>query len=137
MAPEVMQAGEDLEGEENKDDEREIEDDDEELDKGIEDDRDREREKDKTDKRRYGRKADIWSLGMTLCELATGLPPFKSAPAAIYAVCVSRKLPQFPMDSFSDLAHNFLKRCLVYETRERADCQELQEHPFMKPKVSL
>ena len=85
-------------------------------------------------KRKYGRKADIWSLGMTLCELANGSPPFKTAAAAIFAVCVSKKWPSFP-EIFSDVAHSFLARCLVYEPKRRADCQELQEHPFMKPKV--
>lgn len=57
----------------------------------------------------YGRKADIWSLGMTLHELSTGSPAYKSAAAAIYAVCVSKKLPSFPQ-GYSDIAHHFLSR---------------------------
>lgn len=116
MAPEVMQAGEEedlLQASESR------------L-VGGEEENERQR--------KYGRKADIWSLGMTLCELANGDPPFKNAAVAIYAVCVSRKLPSFP-EAFSDFAHSFLANCLVYDPRRRANCEDLLQHPFMQPKV--
>jgi serine/threonine protein kinase len=85
---------------------------------------------------KYGRKADIWSLGMTLCELATGDSPYKNGAAAIYAVCISKQLPSFP-GVFSNEAHNFLSRCLNYDVKARADAVELQMHIFMSPKVKL
>ena len=57
----------------------------------------------------YGRKADVWSLGITMCEMAHGRPPFKNGPSAIYAVCVSKEIPTLP-DSMTPDAHEFLSK---------------------------
>ncbi len=61
----------------------------------------------------YGRKTDIWSIGITLCEMATARSPFKNAASAIYSVCVSKEYPRLP-SHMSDDACNFLDR---YQTR--------------------
>jgi serine/threonine protein kinase len=60
-------------------------------------------------KKGYGKRADIWSVGITLCEMALGKVPFANAGAAIYAVCVSKRFPGFP-DEFTMDAHRFLDR---------------------------
>eukprot|EP01041_Mallomonas_annulata_P004445 gene4445-8858_t len=87
------------------------------------------------DKKGYGRKADVWSLGITICEMARGTAPFRSGAAAIYAVLVTKELPTLP-DHMSEEAHSFLSRCLVVSPGERASCKDLQEHPFIAAQIT-
>lgn len=107
----------------------------------------------------YGRKTDIWSLGVTLVEMAIGKAPFRNSAAAIYSVCVSKEYPSFPNDMSND-ATSFLNRylnvlyipqlfyrivtmaisihhrCLVADSHSRASSQDLLEHPFLKNRVT-
>ena len=52
---------------------------------------------------------DIWSLGITFCEMATAKKPFKNAAAAVFCVCVSKQYPSLPPE-VSDEAVSFLAR---------------------------
>ena len=45
---------------------------------------------------------DIWSLGITLCEMATAKKPYRNAAAAIFSVCVSKQYPVLPEAMSSD-----------------------------------
>lgn len=82
----------------------------------------------------YGRKSDIWSLGITLCEMSTGKPPFRTAAAAVYNVFVTKQYPKFSVE-MSENAHNFLGRCLVPDPNLRGNCNELLAHAFLEPQV--
>jgi hypothetical protein len=81
-----------------------------------------------------GRKSDIWSLGCTIIELATGTPPWSDLTnqfSVMYALTVGNQVPQIP-STLSAQAKDFCTRCLVREPEKRADAKELQSHPWLK-----
>lgn len=63
----------------------------------------------------YGRKSDIWSIGCTVFEMATGKPPLASMDrmAAMFYIGAHRGLmPPLP-DRFSESAADFVRLCLT------------------------
>ncbi|NXA36110.1 M3K19 kinase, partial [Eudromia elegans] len=82
----------------------------------------------------YGRKSDIWSVGCTVFEMATGKPPLASMDriAAMFYIGAHRGLmPSLP-DRFSRTAADFVHMCLTRDQHERPSAQQLLEHPFVK-----
>jgi hypothetical protein len=84
----------------------------------------------------HGRKADIWSLGITIVELSTATPPFRTAAAALYSVCVKKEYPSLPL-GLSTEAHAFLARCLIENPSNRASTVELLREPFFLSEESV
>jgi serine/threonine protein kinase len=82
----------------------------------------------------YGRKADVWSLGMTVIEMGTGAPPWPNAANAIYKLCMTEDIPPFP-EALSAEGQDFLTRCLQRDPANRSDMSEMLEpvHPFLQP----
>ncbi|XP_071602562.1 mitogen-activated protein kinase kinase kinase 19 isoform X1 [Heliangelus exortis] len=82
----------------------------------------------------YGRKSDIWSLGCTVFEMATGKPPLASMDriAAMFYIGAHRGLmPSLP-DRFSGTAVDFVRACLTRDQHERPSALQLLDHPFVK-----
>ncbi|NXG74180.1 M3K19 kinase, partial [Baryphthengus martii] len=82
----------------------------------------------------YGRKSDIWSVGCTVFEMATGKPPLASMDriAAMFYIAAHRGLmPSLP-DRFSGTAVEFVRACLTRDQRERPSAVQLLDHPFVK-----
>lgn len=77
--------------------------------------------------------ADIWALGCTVIEMATGRCPWPEANdpvSALYRIGYSGDLPEFPR-WFSDKGKDFLSKCLMRNAKERWTAKELLGHPFV------
>ncbi|AWP12846.1 putative mitogen-activated protein kinase kinase kinase 19 [Scophthalmus maximus] len=84
----------------------------------------------------YGRKSDIWSVGCTVFEMATGKPPLAHMDkmAALFYIGAERGLmPSLP-DGFSDNAKAFVNTCLTSDQRLRPSADKLLKHPFIPKK---
>lgn len=78
--------------------------------------------------------ADIWALGCTVIEMATGSNPWPEVDdpvSAVYRIGFSGAVPEFPM-WLSENGRDFLDKCLRRNPRERRGVKELLEHPFLE-----
>lgn len=77
--------------------------------------------------------ADIWSVGCTVIEMATGKPPWSEqyleVPAMFY-VGTTKSHPPIP-EHLSTEAKDFLLKCLQKEPILRPAAAELLKHPFV------
>ncbi|CAM0910561.1 unnamed protein product [Alopecurus aequalis] len=80
-----------------------------------------------------GPAADIWALGCTVIEMATGAAPwqrFASPVATLHHVAFSGEVPEFPR-WLSEEGKDFLGRCLLQDAGERWTAEQLLEHEFV------
>ncbi|PNY11898.1 mitogen-activated protein kinase kinase kinase anp1-like protein [Trifolium pratense] len=78
--------------------------------------------------------ADIWSVGCTVIEMATGKPPwsqqYQQEVAALFHIGTTKSHPPIP-DHLSAGAKDFLLKCLQKEPILRLSASELLQHPFV------
>lgn len=76
--------------------------------------------------------ADIWSVGCTVIEMATGKPPWSQyeVMTAIYYIGSTKSPPPIP-EHLSEEAKDFLHKCLQKDPNSRASASELLQHPFV------
>lgn len=90
----------------------------------------------------HGRRADIWSIGCTVLEMATGRhpwPQFDDHFAAMFHIATSAQAP--PLGEVQDrLSHDcldFLAQCFAIDPKDRPRAAQLLHHPFLAPAAGL
>ncbi|XP_045069084.1 dual specificity mitogen-activated protein kinase kinase 6-like [Coregonus clupeaformis] len=85
-----------------------------------------------TSQKGYNVKSDIWSLGITMIELAILRFPYDSwgTPFQQLKQVVEEPSPQLPVDQFSPEFVDFTSLCLKKNSKERPNYPELMQHPF-------
>lgn len=76
-------------------------------------------------------KSDVWSLGCMCFYMLAGYPCFQGGSDYLIFTKALALDYQFP-EIFSDLAKDFISRCLKLTGEERPTMQELLEHEFVK-----
>uniref|UniRef100_A0AAQ4RM56 mitogen-activated protein kinase kinase n=1 Tax=Gasterosteus aculeatus aculeatus TaxID=481459 RepID=A0AAQ4RM56_GASAC len=85
-----------------------------------------------TNQKGYSVKSDIWSLGITMIELAILRFPYDSwgTPFQQLKQVVEEPSPQLPAEQFSPEFVDFSSLCLKKVSNERPTYTELMQHPF-------
>jgi len=81
----------------------------------------------------YNLSADIWSLGCTVVEMATGKHPVHGFEpvAAMFKIASDTYEPEIP-DKLSDEGKYFLLQCFRRDPRSRPTATQLMDHPFVR-----
>ncbi|XP_065148710.2 uncharacterized protein map3k19 [Paramisgurnus dabryanus] len=81
----------------------------------------------------HGRKSDIWSIGCTVFEMATGKPPLAhmAKMAALFYIGARKGLMPCLSEDFSTNAKGFVQACLTRDPSQRPSAEELLRHQFV------
>ncbi|CAL8095481.1 unnamed protein product [Orchesella dallaii] len=81
----------------------------------------------------YDIRADVWSVGITMVELATGKFPYENCQTDFEVLTkILKNDPPRLADSFTPEFRSFVEMCLKKNFQERPKYKQLLEHPFIK-----
>lgn len=79
----------------------------------------------------YGRKADIWSVGVVFYQLIYGDYPFKGMSDYDILQSIKNTRPNYSKVNISDKARDFIDRCLTVDPKARISWKEVYSHPLI------
>jgi len=88
----------------------------------------------------YGIHSDVWSLGLSLVEMSTGIFPYPSnlsvskdtmAPIELLQCIVNENPPCLSAELFGDALRDFVGICLLKNPKSRPIPEQLSRHPFI------
>ena len=94
----------------------------------------------------YGIHSDVWSLGLSLVEMATGVFPYPAttndtespppprepiSPFELLQCIVNESPPRLSADVFADALRHFVEICLVKNPKSRPTPEQLTRHLFI------
>lgn len=93
--------------------------------------------------KRYKTTADIWSIGVTLVELATGVYPYPKETDDVFAMLkhivdgpTAVEKPEFRAAGLTPECVDFCQSCVHKKPDDRADHHVLLKHPFLEKATS-
>lgn len=88
---------------------------------------------------RYGKKVDIWSLGIMTVEIINGKPPHMGEHPlrALYLIATEGRPVVDGWEGLSRTLQDFLDCCLQVDVDQRWSASELLRHPFLENPMEL